>query len=170
MAWLNVSVAGLSGRHHPVLNGAVTARDVTKLRPMVRMLSGDYFCYAVKSDQAGGGDHCRLCLHLCPAAPRRREDLLHILTECEGSQETRDRVMHHLELLLDGMNKNPSHFHEIVRDKPVLCQFILDCSSLNLPNHLRININDARITEVVKTNRDICYAVHSERIRKMKLI
>ena len=108
MAWFNVSVTGLTGRHHPVLNGAVTAHDVKKLRPMVRMLTGDYYCFAVKSDQSGGGDYCRLCPDRGPDLPRPREDIQHIVTECEATRDTRERLLINLWSSLEQVNKDPS--------------------------------------------------------------
>ena len=170
MTWFNVSTTGLTGRHHPVLNGAVTAHEVKKLRPMVRMLTGDYFCFAVKNDQSGGGDHCRLCPDLGPDLPRPREDIQHIVTECEATRDTRERLLINLWSSLEQVNKDPSAMTELLCDKVLLCQFILDCSSLNLPNHIRIGAGDRRLTEVVKVCRDICYAVHNDRLRKLKLL
>ena len=170
MAWFNVSTIGLTGRHHPVLNGAVTAHEVKKLRPMVRMLAGDYFCFAVKNDQSGGGDHCRLCPDLGPDLPRPREDVQHIVTECEATRQTRERVMTSLRSCVESMNMDPRAIHELFNDNVVLCQFILDCSSLNLANHIRMNISDARLTEVVKICRDICYAIHNDRLRQLKML
>ena len=41
MNFLNIQLSGLSGRHHPVLLGLQTTRDVEKLRPHLKMLTGD---------------------------------------------------------------------------------------------------------------------------------
>ena len=56
----------------------------------------------------------------------------------------------------------------IVQDKSVLCQFLLDCTSLNLPNNTRVNINDPAVTEIFKQCRKLVAAIHAERLRRIK--
>ena len=92
-----------------------------------------------------------------------------LLTECEGTKETRERVMESFVANLNVMNNNSLPLtQEILQDKPILTQFILDCSSMNLPNNLRVNINDRTITDVIWAARDFCYAIHNERMRQLK--
>ena len=45
MKYLNVSLHGLSGRHHPALSGLVTTQDVKKSRCHIKMLIEDYNTY-----------------------------------------------------------------------------------------------------------------------------
>ena len=61
MRYLHVGTRGLNGRPHPVLARATTTSEVKALRPVVKMLVSDYFTFAVKNAQSGGGSHCRLC-------------------------------------------------------------------------------------------------------------
>ena len=60
LKYLNTSVLGLSGRHHPALSGIITVNHVKKSRYHIKMLVGDLFTYKMKSEQSGGSAHCRL--------------------------------------------------------------------------------------------------------------
>ena len=53
-------------------------------------------------------------------------------------------------------------------DHLTLSQFILDCSSPNLPTETRIDPNHRNCHEVIRICRDICYGIHKERIRKLR--
>ena len=62
MTFLNIQLSGLSGRHHPVLLGLQTTRDVEKLRPHLKMLTSDYLTYSrIANDSKAGDPSCRLC-------------------------------------------------------------------------------------------------------------
>ena len=61
MRYLNVSISGLSGAHHPAISGVTTLTDVKQMRPHLKMLSGDYLTYQTRSEQSGGSPDCRLC-------------------------------------------------------------------------------------------------------------
>ena len=54
MGYLNVSLSGLRGRHHPALANIITTYEVQKCRIHLKMLAGDFFTYEVKADQSGG--------------------------------------------------------------------------------------------------------------------
>ena len=75
MEYLNVSLTGLRGRHHPALTQIITTQEVQKSRIHLKMLAGNYFTYEVKSIQSGGSPHCRCCL----SSPSENENLRHIL-------------------------------------------------------------------------------------------
>ena len=64
MTFLNISVKGLNGRCHPALQGVKTTKNVQSMRPHIKMLSGDYYTYQLRSEYKGGSPHCRLCLYL----------------------------------------------------------------------------------------------------------
>ena len=53
MRFLNVSVTGLKGRHHPPLSNLVTTNDVKISRAHLKFLSGNYLTYEIKSAQSG---------------------------------------------------------------------------------------------------------------------
>ena len=45
LKYLNVSVIGLSGCHHPALSGVLTVTDVKKSHAHIKILNGDLFTY-----------------------------------------------------------------------------------------------------------------------------
>ena len=62
MIFLNVQLHGLNGRHHPALFGLKTTRQVEKMRPHLKMLSGDYLTYSrIALDRKSGDPSCRIC-------------------------------------------------------------------------------------------------------------
>ena len=54
MGFLNTYACNLRGRHHPALSNMITTWDVTRSRPHLKFLSGNYLTYKVKSEQSGG--------------------------------------------------------------------------------------------------------------------
>ena len=61
LQYLNVKCTGLIGKPHPILTWVQTTQDVATVRPHVKMLAGDYLCYAFLSHDRGLDLHCRLC-------------------------------------------------------------------------------------------------------------
>ena len=59
--YLNVSLLGLRGRLHPAITGVTTTHEVKKMRPHVKMLTGNYLTFEIKSLQSGGSAECRIC-------------------------------------------------------------------------------------------------------------
>ena len=53
LQYLNVQVSGLSGRLHPVLAWVLTTQDAAIVRPHLKMLAGDYLCYAYLAHDRG---------------------------------------------------------------------------------------------------------------------
>ena len=51
-----------------------------------------------------------------------------------------------------------------------LTQFLLDCSSHNLENNVRIAACDPTVEDIFVQARHIINAIHCERIRKIKLV
>merc|ERR1711954_432591 len=98
MTFLNIQLAGLTGRHHPALSGILTTRDVERLRPHLKMLAGDYMTYSRVSlnNKYGGDPACRICRYSQPHQPLQHtppETIGHILTECRGTAEVRERLI-----------------------------------------------------------------------------
>ena len=87
MKYFNVSMHGLSGRHHPALSGIFTTIEVKKSLFHLKRLIGDLFTYQMKSEQSGGSPNCRLC---CDEKP---EDPCHILTFCSVYSDIRVRIL-----------------------------------------------------------------------------
>ena len=161
MKFLNVAITGLRGCHHPVMSDIVTSSDVGKLRPAVKLLTCDYYTYSQRATHSGCSAQCRLC-------SADFENLEHVTTGCDGTADVRDRILQELHsALVSVSDKDANDIFEIFTNKNILTQFILDCSSLNLGN-LRISNNHPGLTTIIKICRDLCFAVHKERARKLK--
>ena len=158
MQYLNVSLSSLRGKPHPALSNLVTSHDVKKWRPHIKMLSGDYLTFELKSTQSGGSPHCRSCLE--PV-----EDMLHILIQCVAYDEIRVRILDQIKALLEEENLS-TIFEEIFQSQEYLCQFILDPTSLNLP--VRLNHKEDLVTKIFKLSRDYCFAIHTARNKKLQ--
>ena len=165
LQYLNVQVSGLSGRLHPVLAWVLTTQDAAIVRPHLKMLAGDYLCYAYLAHDRGLDPHCRMCqpisTHTAPV-----EDMVHLLTRCRATADTRCRVMPELLNTVakfhptNKLLSEPSHDH--------LTQFILDCSSLNLPSDIRVHPNHKGFYDITKQCIYLTNAIHKERTRQLK--
>ena len=162
MQYLNVSLSGLRGRHHPALANIITTSQVQKSRIHLKMLSGDYFTYEMKSKQSGGSPHCRCC---CSTSPPPQENLEHILTNCEAYSEIRERIVVEFKTLCL-KSKSNIQFDEIYSDNETFCQFILDPASFNLK--MRIHMNDPILGELFNLSRHYCFAINAARLRILK--
>ena len=118
------------------------------------MLCGDYYSYATCSAQSGGSGYCRLCgfiSHIlnCPITVRAKMNTLENLAiAIKGTT-----------ILIDFESlKESEHFD----------QFILDCTSLNLPNNYRVNIRDTAVIDIFKSARKTVHAIQSEQLRQLK--
>jgi hypothetical protein len=160
MQYLNVSLTGLRGRHHPALANIINTQEVQKSRIHLKMLAGDFFTYEVKSNQSGGSPHCRCC-----PSPSPTENLVHILTSCVAYSEVRGRIVQEYQDLCD-QTKNSISFQTIYSDSETFCQFILDPASFNLQT--RVHMNDPVLNQLFETSRDYCYAVNSTRMKILK--
>ena len=160
MCYLNVNVTGLNGRVHPALTGVTDTQGVPKIRAHLKMLCNDLYTYKRKSDYQGGSPHCRLCQESI-------EDLDHIIAQCSAYSDVRDRILDEIEIICSESN-SLINFEEIKKTQKHLTQFILDCSSLNLPS--RFNIYDENIYKMFRISRDFCYYVKKTRSERLKSI
>ena len=162
MEYLNVSVSGLRGRHHPALSNMVTTEEVRTGRCHLKMLCGDYLTYKKKSDQSGGSPHCRVC-----GEESQQEDISHILTQCDAYSEVRNEKFEEIKKLCEKTRTNIT-FNEIASDEHQLCQFILDPTSLNLKQ--RVSPYDPLLEDFFKSSRVLCHKINNTRwnILKMK--
>ena len=59
----------------------------------------------------------------------------------------------------------------LLNDPKILTQYVLDCTSPNLPKSLQVPPRDSEKTiSVFKVTRDFCFAIHKERMRQLKLL
>ena len=172
MTYLNVTTKGLNGKLHPVFSSAITTSEVKELRSVVKMISGDYYTYSMRSSQSGGSPHCRICSsteHSDELQPAPEEDISHILTECVGTKEIRETILPKIEAA-SRKTKCPIDFQVIKKSPKILTQYLLDCTSLNLNNNMRVNISDEAASDIYREARHFIHAVHLERARILKVL
>ena len=163
--YLNVQANGLSGRPHPVLSWVLTTHDVVIVRPHIKMLAGDYLCYAHLAHDRGADPHCRMCQQIIHH-PAPAEDMVHVLTRCRATADTRGRIMPDLLNTLASLIPNNRLLSGITND--LLTQFILDCTSLNLPVDVRVPHNHPGFNSIARQCSSLIYAIHKDRSRQMK--
>lgn len=166
LEYLNVQAIGLIARPHPVLEWVLTTQDVTKVRPHVKMLAGDYLCYANIAHDRGTDPHCRLCHILCHH-PAPAENMVHLLTRCRATADTRERILP--EVLNTVAASFPQNRILSSPNHSLLTQFILDCSSLNLPVGIRIPPNHKSFISITKLCSSLIYAIHKDRTRQLRI-
>ena len=86
---------------------------------------------------------------------------MHILVGCSAYSDVREIIFQEMEkigenarsgVIFKDMHNNPSN----------LTQFILDCSSLNLP--ARISYDDTLCSKLFELSRDLCFSVNKTRL------
>ena len=161
MKYLNVTLSGLRGRHHPALANIITTTEVQKSRIHLKMLAGDFYTYEVKSDQSGGSPHCRSCSD--PSKPV--ENLHHILSKCSAYSDIRERISAEYQQICNS-SKSDISFQEIYSDSEVFCQFVLDPASFNLSR--RVHVNDLVLLQLFRLSCDSCFAIKSAIMKILK--
>ena len=163
--YLNVQATGLSGRPHPVLSWVLTTHDVVIVRPHIKMLSGDYLCYAHLAHDRGVDPHCRMCEQITHL-PAPTEDMVHVLTRCRATADTRGRLIPDLLNILAIHVPNNSLLSGFTHE--LLTQFILDCTSLNLSVNVRVPPSHPGFNMIARQCSSLVYAIHKDRSRQMK--
>ena len=133
----------------------LTTREAVKLRSHIKFLVGDFLSFELLSTERGGNPKCRLC-------PACSENTQHILAECAGTAETRQRLYQEL------LNQLAKQMNQTTPD--ILTQFILDPTSMNLPNGYRISTLHPRLHELFSLSRDWCHSVVTHRARLLKTL
>ena len=86
LEYLNVQALGLTGRPHPAICSVMNTRDAYKMRSHLKFLTGDIESFHNLSIiNSENSPHCRLCSAEC-------EHTQHILTECRGTSNVRERL------------------------------------------------------------------------------
>ena len=93
LSFLNVQISGLSGKPHPVLSNILTTQDVMHSRVHTKMLAGDYPCNKYICRDPQQDPSCQLCLSAFPGKPAQTEDMVHVLTRCRVTADTRARII-----------------------------------------------------------------------------
>ena len=162
MEYLNVQVQGLSGLPHPALRNILTTRDVLRLRQHIKFLSGDYLTADRLFRDNGTSPRCKLC-------PAPFETTQHVLTQSRATVDTHSRMLP--ELLNIVASVDPSC--EILNPKMQPwhpAQFLLDCTSLNLPARCRVSAQNPNVYKIFSVSRNWCFGISKARSRLLKLL
>ena len=153
MKYLNVSLIGLRGKIHPALQNVTTTHAVQKMRPHVKMLSGDYLTLEEKSLQSGGSPYCQMC-----NIKSEPESLEHLISMCTGLSDIRTRISDSMNAICQdaGLDIDLKTFKDTK-----FIQFVLDPSSMNLQK--RVNINDPILPSLFQLSRDFCFSIDRSR-------
>ena len=148
-----------------MLTWVQTTQDVAVVRPHVKMLAGDYLCYAFLAHDRGIDPHCRLCNatpnNVPPLHPAPVEDYEHLLTQCRATADTRADK---LAALLNTVAYHCSNNSILNNPSPhLLAQFMLDCTSLNLPTDMRIPPNYPGYMDITRQCSVSINAIHIDR-------
>ena len=140
----------------------MTTHDVVIVRPHVKMLAGDYLLYANLAHDRGLDSHCRMC-QLLSSQPAPSEDMMHLITRCRATAETRNRIMPNLFNTISIYYPNNRLLWST--SHALLTQFILDCSSLNLPVEVRVPPIHPGFLSITRECSILIYGIHKDRTR-----
>ena len=130
------------------------------------MLAGDYICYAILSKDRGADPHCRLCSTPPSLAPK--ENYEHLLTSCSATRDTRTDRLTTLLNTVSYYSENNRILNSTSNE--LLTQFMLDCTSLNLPTDIRIPPNYPGFTDITRQCSLTISAIHRDRTRQLKTL
>ena len=156
MLYLNTDLLGLSGRPHPALLNISCTQDVKKLRMHLKFLTCDTSSFTMLSDN---DNCCVLCHAEC--------SIEHVLVSCPATKTTKERLLPTL-LNVTADVQPKCAILNMHHDLPLLLQFILDCTSFNLPEPYRIPAHNPGIARIFEISRDWCFATYNERSRQLK--
>ena len=129
------------------------------------MLAGDYLCYTFLAHDRGLDPHCRLCQALSHQ-PAPAEDMEHLLTRCRATADIRNEK---LPVLLNTIANNYSNNKLLsIPSHPLLTQFLIDCSSLNLPVGTRVPPDHHGFADIARQCSLLINGVHRSRKRQLK--
>ena len=161
MIYLNVQLYGLTGRHHPALQYIQTTQDAKKLRLHLKFLTCDFMTNErLAQDQPATSKACSLC-----SDPL--DSIQHVLISCRATSDIRSRLFPELLNTVAQVQPMSSILEENVPPS-VLTQFLLDCTSFNLPDSYRIPVHNPGISAIYCIARDWCFGIATERSRLLK--
>ena len=161
MKYLNVNVKGLNGRRHPTLQGVSKTSDVKKLRAHIKILCSDLYTSELKAKYQGGSPNCTLCegdsKNKTPIG-----NIYHTVLVCNAYSHIRRRILHQVEIICARIEDIKTTFS----NSDSLCQFLLDCTSLNLST--RLPENSEQCSRIFTLSRDLCYGIIKISLDKLK--
>ena len=154
MRLISVNLLGLSGAPHPAVCNICSNQDAKKLRIHLKFLTSDILTNERLS--LNPPHHC-----LDPL-----DSIEHIMATCRATNNVRSRLLSKLLNVVAKVQPLCGILdHQTYTTPSILTQFVLDCSSSNLPNKARIPTHNPDITEGFRISRDWTFAIHSERTR-----
>ena len=140
MFYLNVHLLGLSGRSHPALHSIFCTQDAKKLRAHLKFLT----CDLTYTDAS-----CDIC-NIAVMTPCNLVE--HALVSCKATADIPQRLLP--ELMNAILDVHPlCKILSYLPPPTILTQFLLDCSSMNLPNDIRVPILNPDIWKMFKICR-----------------
>ena len=130
-------------------------------RPYIKFLSGNYLSYDMKASQSGGSPRCRIC------SSGSNKTVAHLVSSCQGMSVERNKILEEYKKLCS-LTNNQINFTNIQKNENILCQFILDPTSLNL--EVWVSQNDPLLPDFFRLSRDYCFLMDNTRIRLIKEI
>ena len=146
---------------HSSFRPASIDKNCRKMGPYMKFLTGDYLTYLKKYENTNQGNP------LCKICHTGNESVCHILAICPEYEDIRNRILSEISQLCL-LAKIEFDFTKFLSDPEVLTQFLLDPTSFNLTE--RVHVSDPIVTHMFKLSRDICWAIHSKRMKTLKLL
>ena len=120
----------------------------------LKFLTGDYsHVVTLSHNQSNLSSACKLCDN-----PVDSTD--HVLFVCRATADCRQRIYPQLMNIVAAVQ--PTSQLLVKHTSVQLTQFITDCTSINLPNSIRIPAHYPGISDSFKVAWDWCYAIHNE--------
>ena len=133
------------------------------------MLAGDYPCAENVAKNGKDEPFCKLCKSLNKyVQPFPIEDLAHMLTRCRATLDTRSHLIPNVYNVV--ATYYPRNSLLLQANDEVMTQFLLDCTSLNLPNDIRLSSTHYGFEAITKQCSYFISAVHKDRTKQLSLL
>ena len=93
------------------------------------------------------------------------ESICHLICTCLAYDTERKKIFKQFSDLCN-KTMNNLNFKGFCQNDELLCQFLLDPTSLNLP--VRVSVYDPLVTEFYKLSRDLCFLIDKKRKKLLK--
>ena len=113
-------------------------------------------------DQPHLSPACSLCDHPVESSE-------HVLVACRATNDVKKRLLPELMNVVAAVQPTCAILQENPADS-ILTQFVLDCTSLNLPDPIRVPAHNPGISKIFRVSRDWCFAASSERSSCLKTL
>ena len=153
MKHFNVQLSGLSALHN-----ICNTQDAKKLRLHLKFLTCDF----TTNERLSMNKPC--ISPACDLCYADVDSIEHVLVSCRATADIRSRLYP----VLMNVVSQVQPISSILQYHPppsILAQFILDCTSLNLPDSIRVPSHNPDISKIYRVSRDWCFGISNERSR-----